>query len=203
MTFKSEQKMSHGDMVWGGALQIKGLARIIGFIMFSAVFLNSIQAFSAPVLRGSSVIMAWTPSPDANIAGYNIYYGVASQTYTEMISTGNLTNATVSGLVAGVTYYFAATAYDDLGQESDYSDEISYLVPKGLPAMQIQTVNGGDFTLTVIGLAGRTYDIEATPDFLAWTVIGTITLDAGGSLDFTDTNAANFPQRFYRAALKP
>jgi hypothetical protein len=30
------------------------------------------------------------------------------------------------------------------------------------------------------------------------TVIGTVTLDTGGSQDFTDTNSANFPQHFYR-----
>jgi hypothetical protein len=46
---------------------------------------------------------------------------------------------------------------------------------------------------------GHTYDIKATEDFTAWTVIGTVTLGASGSLDFTDTNAASFPKRFYRA----
>jgi hypothetical protein len=33
---------------------------------------------------------------------------------------------------------------------------------------------------------------------MAWTVIGTATMGASGSLDFTDTNAASFSTRFYR-----
>jgi len=36
-----------------------------------------------------------------------------------------------------------------------------------------------------------------------WTVIGTVTVGAGGSLNFADTNAANFPQRFYRTQAIP
>jgi len=33
---------------------------------------------------------------------------------------------------------------------------------------------------------------------VTWTVIGTATVGATGSLDFTDTNAASFSKRFYR-----
>jgi hypothetical protein len=59
-------------------------------------------------------------------------------------------------------------------------------------------MSDGQFTLNVSGTAGHTYAIEATEDLMTWTIIGTVTLDAGGSLDFTDTDAANYPQRFYR-----
>ena len=48
------------------------------------------------------------------------------------------------------------------------------------------------------GPIGHTYDILATQDFVTWTVIGTVTVGASGSLDFTDTNAASFSKRFYR-----
>ena len=46
-----------------------------------------------------------------------------------MISTGSATTATVSNLVSGATYYFAVTAVDTNGQESDFSSEIIYTVP--------------------------------------------------------------------------
>jgi hypothetical protein len=85
-----------------------------------------------------------------------------------------------------------------LGQESAYSSEISYLVPVNLPSVQIRSGPAGQFILTVSGPAGQTYDVLASQDLSVWTVIGTVTPGAGGSLDFTDTNAANFPQRFYR-----
>jgi hypothetical protein len=50
----------------------------------------------------------------------------------------------------------------------------------------------------VTGAAGSTHSIEATQDFVVWTVIGTVIVGDSGLLEFTDTNAANFPQRFYR-----
>ncbi|MGA3269169.1 MAG: hypothetical protein ABSE16_20425 [Verrucomicrobiota bacterium] len=46
-------------------------------------------------------------------------------------------------------------------------------------------------------------EIEATQDFMTWTIISTVTVGSGGSLDFTDTNAAGFPQRFYRTQQTP
>ena len=58
----------------------------------------------------SSVTLAWDPSTSTDVVGYNLYYGAASATYTNVVSVGSATSLTVSGLVAGVTYYFAATA---------------------------------------------------------------------------------------------
>ena len=77
----------------------------------------------------TSVNLAWTPSASTNITGYTIYYGGASHTYTNSIAVGSATNATISGLADGVTYYFAATAVDDAGLESDYSNETSNAPP--------------------------------------------------------------------------
>lgn len=76
-----------------------------------------------------STNLSWQPSPDTNAIGYNLYYGVSSRDYTHIISSGNNTKATVSGMVEGTTYFFAVTAYDSYGNESDYSSEISYSVP--------------------------------------------------------------------------
>jgi hypothetical protein len=50
----------------------------------------------------------------------------------------------------------------------------------------------------VTGTVGHTYDILATQDFKAWTVIGTVTVGASGTINFTDTNAPSFSRRFYR-----
>jgi hypothetical protein len=64
--------------------------------------------------------------------------------------------------------------------------------------VQLRITPTRQFILTVNGLIGHTYDIQATQDFKTWTVIGTVTVGASGSLDFTDTNAASFSRRFYR-----
>jgi hypothetical protein len=76
-----------------------------------------------------SVTFGWEADSDPSIAGYNIYYGTASQDYTNKLSFGDVTTATVSNLVPGVTYYFAADTYDASNQESALSPEIVYTVP--------------------------------------------------------------------------
>jgi len=185
-------------------LDCLGLPKILGSILLFALAIHSVPAFSATLPPATqSVNLAWNPSPDINVVGYYIYCGTASGIYTNKINAGNVTNITISGLAAGVTYYFVATAYDALGDESVFSSEISYLVPANLPAVQIHSGFAGQFVLTVSGPPGQTYDVQASPDLSAWTVIGTVTPGASGSLDFTDTNAANFPQRYYRTQQIP
>jgi len=46
-----------------------------------------------------NVTLAWNPSTDSTVAGYKIYYGSASGNYTNVVDVGNVTNATISGLV--------------------------------------------------------------------------------------------------------
>lgn len=71
----------------------------------------------------ASVALGWDPVP--SVAGYRLYYGATSRQYTNFVE-GPVTTNTVSGLASGVTYYFAVTAYNELGIESGFSSEISY-----------------------------------------------------------------------------
>jgi sulfur relay (sulfurtransferase) complex TusBCD TusD component (DsrE family) len=89
------------------------------------VVLLLIIALTAQSQTSSSVSVAWNPSASSGIAGYRLYQGVASGSYTNVISV-NQTNAIVSGLVTGVKYFFAVTAYTTIGLESPFSNEISY-----------------------------------------------------------------------------
>ena len=75
-----------------------------------------------------TVTLAWDPSPGPNaIAYYNVYYGVASAMYTNVVAADTDTTVSISNLVAGTTYYFAATAVDTSGLESVYSTEVPVL----------------------------------------------------------------------------
>jgi hypothetical protein len=77
-----------------------------------------------------SVTLAWDPSLGTNlIANYNVYYGVASASYTDKVAAGANTAISFSNLVAGNTYYFVATAVDTFGLESDYSIEAVWQCP--------------------------------------------------------------------------
>jgi hypothetical protein len=199
-----------------------GLARVLGAILLLALLHNPVPVLGVTLPVSYSVTLAWNPSISTNVVGYNVYYGLARGVYSSVKSvTGS--NTTITGLAAGTTYYFAATAVDALGVESPFSNETSYTT--GVPTVRIRTAPAGrfvltastsaptrpmirtapagQFVLTVSGLIGQTYEVEATQDLATWSAIGTVTLGASGSSDFTDTNAASFPQRFYRTRETP
>src|ERR1019366_3300295 len=114
----------------------------------------------------SSVTLTWDPSPDSAFAGYRLYEGGASQTYSNVIDVGNATTATVSNLVSGVSYFFTVTAYDANGVESDFYNEISYTVPltaNPAPTLTL-TALGGSVLLSGAGQPGQTYNVLASQD---------------------------------------
>lgn len=94
------------------------------------IFLSILFLFLFPVLaQAEQVTLAWDANTESDLAGYKIYKGVVSADYDNSIDVGNITTRIILNLIQGETYYFAATAYDTSGNESIYSDEISYTVP--------------------------------------------------------------------------
>lgn len=164
------------------------------------IALNLFVSITSAAPVPTSVTLGWNPSPDITVTGYRVHYGVASGQYTNSIETGNTTSVTIPGLMPGVLYYFAVTAYNSSGVQSPFSNEISYQ-PSAPPAgaqLAILATPTGQMRLTLATESGRSYDIEATQDLNSWSVIGTVAPGASGSVDFTDVDAASFPQRFYR-----
>jgi hypothetical protein len=77
-----------------------------------------------------SVSLSWTDT-NSGIAGYNIYRGNASGgPYTEINSGLDSTTAySDTSVVAGQTYYYVATAVNESGAESAYSNETQAVIP--------------------------------------------------------------------------
>jgi len=73
------------------------------------------------------IIIGWDANTEPDLVGYKLHYGTVSKTYTTTVDVGNITQYTLRDLVAGTTYYFAATAHND-NSESDYSNELAYTV---------------------------------------------------------------------------
>lgn len=78
----------------------------------------------------------WNMNSESDLAGYIVYYGTASRTYSAMSTSiglsGNGSTGTPSKIIAGLldntTYYFGVTAYDATGNESTFSGEVSITV---------------------------------------------------------------------------
>ncbi|MGO9476364.1 MAG: Ig-like domain-containing protein, partial [Limisphaerales bacterium] len=145
--------------------------------------------------------LAWNPTTDSTVVGFNIYYGGASATYTNEFSVGMATNATISGLVPGATYYFAATTYNAAGLESPFSAEISYLVPPIVPVgNQPPTLNAiGSFSvnenagLQTVGLSGITSGSTNENQTLTVTASSSNTnLVPNPAVNYTSANTTGF-----------
>src|SRR3972149_5691051 len=70
-------------------------------------------------------------TPLTDLAGFYIYQGTATGVYDTFVNVGYTLCYLVQGLTAGITYYFAATAYDVSANESMYSNEVSKLIVSG------------------------------------------------------------------------
>lgn len=119
--------------------------RIVKVIL---VALLAVAAFEPSVSRAqplvlpSSVTLAWSPSPDDTVTGYNLYYGPVSSTVTNKLHAGLALTATVTNLQAGTDYFFFATAYDASAVESEPSNLITHTTPLATyPDLVITAVN--------------------------------------------------------------
>ena len=166
--------------------------------------------FQLAVRGEQSVTLSWHSSTSPSFTGYNIYYGTVSRNYSQKAAVGNTTNAVVSGLTNGTTYYFAATTYDNLGNESDFSNETSYTVPTGSTNMALGSITvtpipvtitsvfhlSGQFGFTFSGASGLQCVVQASTNLVTWLPVETNI----SPFTFTDTNIAGSDRRFYRVA---
>jgi len=109
---------------------------IIGITAFAvSTMLSSCggEALTPPTTHSHSssgqAKLAWDP-PDisTDVAGFMIHYGTAPGYYSQDVVVGNATTHTVSNLINGQTYYFTVTAYNTVGYQSIYSNEVSILI---------------------------------------------------------------------------
>ena len=149
--------------------------------------------------------LAWNPSTDKTAVGYNVYFWNANTAPSNilftagMISVGTVTNATVTNLVVGSTYTFAATTVDTSGVESLFSSEVSYQIPLNWPptlnalaAMDIYT-NAGTKTVALTGItSGSSNEVQtltvtaksSNPSLIPTPTISYTSPNTSGTLSF-------------------
>ena len=81
-----------------------------------------------------SVTLNWTVSTSPNLKGYNVYRSATSggpyaKVNSALILGGSTTTYTDTTVLAGLTYYYVATAVDNSDNESAYSNEAQAVIP--------------------------------------------------------------------------
>ncbi len=113
---------------------IKRLLLVVSMLLSPLVDPISIQQLMAD----NTVTISWYQNTEGDLSGYRLYYGITPGQYDFMEEVERDTSVTVTDL-ARATYYFVVTAYDTAGNESDFSEEISWT-----PGKPLGTTDGGE-----------------------------------------------------------
>jgi hypothetical protein len=98
------------------------------------------QVLTAAAVDGG-VMLRWRNSPDANAAGYLVYYssvrgelfGKEAVLGPSPIDAGNVNSLFIDGLANGTLYYFRVAAYDSIGRNvGEFSREVTARPLSGL-----------------------------------------------------------------------
>ena len=118
-------------------------------------------------------------TPLTDLAGYKVYYGTASHTYSQNIDVNNVTTYTVNNLTDGTTYFFTVTAYDTGSNESAYSNEVS------------KTITPQQYTLTVTSAGTGTGTVTSSPTGINCGSTCSGTYNSGTSVTLTASPATS------------
>jgi len=168
---------------------------LIALIVFFAVNLFWVQKEAFP----AQVTLRWDPNSDPDLAGYKIYYGLASRNYQYQADVGMQTTYTIPNLADGKTFYIAATAYDTAGNESSYSNELIFTTgtPQCTytisPASQVFSASGGTGIVKVSSLQACSWTAISNA---SWLLITSNSRGSGdGSVNYSvSKNSAATPR---------
>jgi len=105
----------------------------------------SVLSSLALVAVASAASITWDPNTEPDLAGYRIYWGPASRSYTNLLTVPAAPGVRITNWVPVVTVGFVAvTAFSTNGLESDYSNEITVTNRPAAPknARQVSKLDG-------------------------------------------------------------
>ena len=128
--------------------------------------------------------------PGTNVLGFTVPVGaVASSNVWARFRFSGATNLAFTG-----------EAPD--GEVEDYQVAILSSVPPVITSFAISS--DGGFSLSGTGAVSQTYVMVTASNLappISWTPIATNTADTNGYFDFTDAQATNYTQRYYRLLI--
>ncbi len=110
------------------------------------------------------IVITWSSSPDRDVDGYRVYVSSSYNGHYDLIGTTHGTSMTDIDARNGSTYYYAVTAYDYDGNESELSRDVAYDTPRP-EGMNVRITNfrtqpglsGYDFSTYSIGVYNDQY----------------------------------------------
>ena len=164
------------------------------------------------VLDETPPVVVIEPQSQTNNAGATAGFSVAATACTPVTylwfsnsialtvqTNSSLTVANVSAAAAG-NYFAVASASG--GSVTSQVAVLTVIIPPGIASAAANV--DGSFTLNLSGMPGDTYVLEANTNLTGlpgWVPIATNTLGTNGLWQFTDPQATNFVQQFYRLRL--
>jgi chitinase len=129
---------------------------VISKLILAVMFTWVIFLFGQVTCFAFSVLLQWDPNAESDLSGYKVYYKADSSTLpfdgtgagggSSPIDVHNQTTSTVTGLDPNKTYYFAVTAYDTSGTESEFSNIVE--IPESVPPVVSITFPANNATLS-------------------------------------------------------
>lgn len=142
--------------------------------------------------------LAWSRSPDPDVAGYWLYQGPQNGRYTNVVDLGNVASCMVAGMVAGATNFFAVRAYSQSRGGGELSRE--YRWPEEmLPPIVGATACDG-VTLSWGSVSGAVYRVSCSTDislrWFGWVDLTGDLVAAGNVMEWSEP--VTELERFYR-----
>jgi chitinase len=160
------------------------ISKLILAVMFSWIVILCGQSTCFAL----NVLLKWDPNTESDLSGYKVYYkadtssmpfdGTGAGGGSSPIDVHNQTTYTVNGLDPSRTYYFAVTAYNNSGIESEFSNIVA--IPESVAPVISITYPGNNATLggTVSVTAAASDNVGVTK----------VEFYANGTLQATDTS---------------
>jgi len=173
-------------------------------------------ASHAADIPAPAVSLSWTPNPEANLAGYKLYFGTSAGSYTTVLDVGRAASTPLPPMILGKTYYLALSAYDTEFREGPLSAELVVTAspPGPVASTGFATGPAGSGSLQwkypkAAAAPADRFTIQSSEDLVTWTAVGEITpAQAVGSdtqwLYFRVPFATDKPRQFFRVgAVNP
>jgi len=68
------------------------------------------------------------------------------------------------------------------------------------PVLKSAAIQGGAFSFSFANMPNADFTVLASTNLSQWEILGAATQDASGQYHFSDPEAPNYPQRFYKVA---